>query len=166
MTAPTLERTKDAETVHALLAAAGSHLAAQGFRNWEPPYPLERIRHDVVTREVYLVKRDGVAVATFMLGPEPHRPYDPSPWEAGVPALYLNRIAVAPEAQGHGLGAWCLREIATIAGARGARAVRCDVLTANERLRRLYERHGYVARGARSHSGWAFTCYEMRLLPG
>ena len=155
----------DAEAVHALLADAGAHLATQGFRNWIPPYPLDRVRHDIATREVWLARRAGVAVATFMLGAHPHRPYDPSPWTRDdVPALYLNRIAVAPAEQGRGVATWCLRAILARGVECGAHAVRCDVLAANLRLRALYERHGFVARGERAHSGWTFTCYE-RVLP-
>ena len=165
--APVLVRATDddAPTVHALLAAAGAHLATQGFRNWIPPYKLDRVRRDVATREVYLVLRDEVPVATFMLGPAPQRPYDPWPWPSDAPALYLNRIAVAPEVQGQGVATWCLEAIATRAVVCGARVVRCDVLSANPRLRRWYERHGYVARGERAHSGWTFTCYELALPP-
>lgn len=155
----------DAEAVHALLAAAGRYLATQGYHNWQPPYPLERVRADIATREVYLVRDGVVPVASFMLGREPVRPYDHAFWE-DRPALYLNRIAVAPDAQGRGVGAWCLRVVAARARELGVRAVRCDVLAANTRLRRLYERHGYAARGEREHSGWRFTCYEMLLPEG
>src|SRR4051812_5282880 len=91
----------DAPRVHALLAAAGDALAADGFTNWIPAYPTENVERDVVERAVYLVTASapGVApmdVGTFMLGPAPHRPYEAMPWaEPDAPALYLNRMAVA-----------------------------------------------------------------------
>src|SRR5689334_20951251 len=119
----------DAPTVHAILAAAGDALAAEGFTNWIPPYPLENVARDVVERAVYLVRATaaGLApaeVATFMLGPEPHRPYEGMAWaEPDAPALYLNRLAVAPAWHGQGLGSWCLAEIARLTRDAGARAV-------------------------------------------
>jgi ribosomal protein S18 acetylase RimI-like enzyme len=100
-------------------------------------------------------------IATFTLGASARRPYSPQPWlDLSTPALYLNRLAVDPVLQGAGIGGWCLEQIERLARERGVRAVRCDVLSANARLCRLYERFGYVARGERSHSQWRFACYE------
>lgn len=156
----------DAAVVHALLADAGRTMAAHGFHNWDPPYPLERVTADIAEREVWLVQDDGVAVATYTLAPTPVRAYEFVPWsDPDARALYLNRLAVAPALQRHGIGAACLGAIDAHAREVGARAVRCDVLEANEALCAFYERHGYVRRGARAHSGWTFACYE-RVLPG
>ena len=104
---------------------------------------------------------EGGPIATFTIGATARRPYSPEPWfDSTAPALYLNRLAVDPSLQGGGIGGWCLEQIERLGRERGARAIRCDVLTANARFRRLYERLGYDARGERSHSGWRFTCYE------
>lgn len=163
----------DAPTVHGILAEAGNALAAEGFTNWIPPYPLENVARDVVERAVYLVAMAeegatagsaGTWVGTFMLGPEPHRPYVAMAWaEPDAPALYLNRMAIAPAWHGHGVGSWCLAEIARLARRAGARAVRCDVFEPNVRTRAFYERAGFVARGTRSHGGRTFVCYELVL---
>lgn len=155
----------EVETVARLLGDAGRHLATQGFDNWMPPYPVERVRADVAEREVYVVMRarGGAPVATYMLSPRPTHAYEPAPWpDPAGPAVYLNRLAVAPAAQGGGVGAWCLTSIDARARASGAGAVRCDVLASNAATRRFYERHGYVAHGERTHSGWTFACYERR----
>ena len=163
MTAPQLRRAddEDASVVHGILAAAGARLAEQGFANWQPPYPLARVMEDITKREVHLVVEGDEPVATFILRTAPPRPYDPPPWpDPELPALYLNRLAVHPRGQGRGLGAWCLAAVDLLARARRMHAVRCDVLLDNVRMRGLYERHGYVMRGERSHSGWRFACYE------
>jgi ribosomal protein S18 acetylase RimI-like enzyme len=152
----------DVDEVVRLLHAASRHLAEQGYANWTPPYPPERVAADVVSREVYLVyaAAGGAASGTFTLGTDAARPYDPAPWpDPSAPALYLNRLAVHPGVEGRGLGGWCLDEIARIARARGS-VVRCDVIARNRRLRGLYERHGYLLHGERSHSGWTFASYE------
>jgi ribosomal protein S18 acetylase RimI-like enzyme len=158
------------EAVHALLVACGAEMTRRGFMNWSVPYPLDRLRADAVGREVYLVHQAGEAgpVATFTIGVTPSRVYDDDAiWEEpGSPALYLNRLAVSPSAQGGGLGSWCMREIEAMALLRGCRAVRFDVLAANAGLRGFYERLGYRARGEREHDGWRFACYERRLFAG
>jgi len=152
----------DAESIHALLVAASELLARQGFLNWTPPYPIDRLRRDIEEREVYLVV-DGVRlVATYTLGREPVHHSTPEPWpEPELAALYLNRLAVHPERQGEGLGSWCLARIAERCRSSGASAVRCDVLAANRPLCAFYERHGYIERGRRSRQGHEFSCYEL-----
>jgi len=172
----------DAPRLHEIVAAAGRTMAEQGFDKWLSPGPIERFVEDIATRDVYVVlaapkspKRVrpylenykwgltlfGDPIATFTLGDTARRPYLPEPWlDPPAPALYLNRLAVDPVLQGTGIGGWCLEQIERLARERGARAVRCDVLTANAPLCRLYERFGYEVRGRRSHSGWGFSCYE------
>ncbi|HKG95779.1 MAG TPA: GNAT family N-acetyltransferase [Gemmatimonadaceae bacterium] len=156
-----------AEEVHALLAACGRHMAeARGFRNWEVPYPLERLRRDAAERELYGVRREpgGGLLATYTLALEPAVPYAPGFWGDGpvARALYLNRLAVHPDAQGDGLGGWCMRRVEERARELGCEAVRFDVLAANAALRTFYERLGYSPRGMRTHGGWEFACYEGR----
>ena len=156
----------DAAPVTALLAAAGAALAAQGFRNWEQPYPLAQVKRDIEERALCVVSDGNELVATFTLGPAPVLPYEPAPWpDLALAAAYLNRMAVLPARQGTGLGRWCLAEVDREAATLGAAAVRCDVLAGNRRACRFYEGHGYRACGTREHSGWQFCCYERRLAP-
>lgn len=152
----------DAGALHALLAAAGRHLLAQGFDNWTPPYPADRFAADVARGVVHGAWLDGAAVATFTLAPDPPRPYEPHiRWQApDAPARYLNRLAIDPARQRAGLGRWCLAAIDALAREAGAVAVRCDVLAANAGVRAFYERHGYAYRGERAHAGRTFASYE------
>ncbi len=153
-----------ATEVHAVLVACGAHLAGQGFHNWSPPYPPERLLADVAAREVWAVWMDDVVAATFTLGTTPPHPDDPPAWrEPDAPALYLSRLAVHPDAQGHGLGAWCMGRVERRARELGCRAVRFDVLAANARLRAFYERLGYEPRGERTRPPYTFACYDKLL---
>ena len=155
----------DISTVHALLAAAGDALAARGGTNWVPAYPLERLTADVAQEVVWLVRDPAHAmVATYMLRLAPVHPYKGIAWSTpDHSARYMNRLAVHPLRQGEGIGSWCLAHIAESCAHEGVTAIRCDVITANVPLCRFYEQAGYVARGTREHSGWAFTCYERVL---
>ena len=163
-TAPALRRARaeDAAPLHALIAAAGRHLLAQGFDNWTPPYPLERFAADVAAGTVYGAWDAAGPVATFTLASAPPRPYERTGlWaEPDAPARYLNRLAIDPARQRAGLGGWCLARIDDLARDAGARAVRCDVLFANAGVRAFYERHGYRLRGERAHGGRRFATYE------
>lgn len=58
--------------------------------------------------------------------------------------LYIDGIAVSPEARGQGVGTRLLEEIAIIAREQGMRWVRLDVIDTNPRAKALYERVGYT----------------------
>ena len=166
-----LANSDDVAAVHALLSAAGDRLAARGFPNWLPAYPRQRVEENVSDGIVWKVSDAergahdaGALVATYTLRPIPVHPYRDIEWaDASARARYLNRLAVHPTSQGRGIGRWCLEQIETQCAAEGVTSVRCDVLQANVPLRRFYERHGYVNRGSRFHSGWWFNVYEQVL---
>lgn len=150
--------------VHAVLAACGAELARQGFGNWDPPYPPARLLEDVAEREVWAVWMAGEVAATYTLGTTPPHPADPPAWrQPDAPALYLSRLAVLPRAQGGGVGAWCMGQVERRGRELGCRAVRFDVLAANERLRAFYQRLGYEPRGERTRGAFTFACYDKLL---
>ena len=62
---------------------------------------------------------------------------------------WVQTMAVAPAAQGQGLGARLLLELLDEAARRGQRTVRLEVRSDNAPAQRLYERHGFVREGVR-----------------
>lgn len=153
----------EVERAHAIVTAAGLALRERlGFGYWDPPYPLDRMRAEAGTRDVLLVLEAGAPVATFTVGPTPLVPY--GVFDAAVPALYLNRLAVVPARWGGGLGRFCMVDVEARARAGGARAVRLDAVTANLPLCRFYRGLGYVERGPHRYGSLAVTCFE-RILP-
>lgn len=160
---------RDQEAIYTLLAEAGARLAADGYFNWTPPYPRERIAADLAGGVMHLVfspegnSRDA-PLATYTLRAEPVHSYRPPPWpRPSLRAWYLNRLAVSVAAQGNGVGSWCLEHLRRAATAAKIQAIRCDVLADNRALCAFYGRAGYQACGRRAHSGWEFGCYELRL---
>jgi ribosomal protein S18 acetylase RimI-like enzyme len=161
-----LATSDDIDAVHALLARAGEGLATLGFKNWVPAYPRERLVESVHAGALWVVRRQGTGElqATYTLRTTPIHPYGEFGWgTAGQEARYLGRLAVDPALQGTGIGRWCLRHVAAECTLEGVASVRCDVLSTNQKLRRFYERAGFVSRGEREHSGWRFTVYELML---
>ena len=57
--------------------------------------------------------------------------------------LYVDGIAVAPDARGLGVGTRLLHETTAVARSLGKRFVRLDVIDTNPRAQALYERLGY-----------------------
>ena len=66
------------EVAHAILAECGRALAAAGYHNWDPPYPIERMRAEATTREVYLVSEGGRPIATYTVTTTMPHPYPPA----------------------------------------------------------------------------------------
>ena len=62
---------------------------------------------------------------------------------------FVQTIAVAPAAQGQGLGARLLEALLTEAARRGQRSVSLEVRADNLPAQRLYERHGFTRTGVR-----------------
>ncbi len=62
---------------------------------------------------------------------------------------FVQTLAVAPEAQGRGLGSCLLIALLDEAARRGQRAVSLEVRADNEAAQRLYSRHGFTRTGVR-----------------
>ena len=62
---------------------------------------------------------------------------------------WVQTLAVAPEAQGRGLGDRLLRALLEEAARRGQRTVALEVRADNAPAQRLYARHGFVREGVR-----------------
>ena len=62
---------------------------------------------------------------------------------------FVQTMAVAPAAQGHGVGARLLRALLEEADRRGHRTVSLEVRADNAPAQRLYARHGFGRRGVR-----------------
>jgi ribosomal protein S18 acetylase RimI-like enzyme len=135
------------EAAHAIVAACGRALAAGGWRNWDPPYPLERMRAEATSRQIYLVTDGDEAVATYTVTTTPPHDYPPAIFAPAVPALYLNRLAVVPARQKSGLGRACMADVEAHARAAACRVVRFDVFRDNAVIRAFYQRLGYTELG-------------------
>jgi [ribosomal protein S18]-alanine N-acetyltransferase len=64
---------------------------------------------------------------------------------------YIQTIAVAVEAQGHGIGTALLLALLDEARRRGVPHVDLEVKADNDTARRLYDRHGFVEIAVRRH---------------
>jgi len=149
------------EPLHAILVACGRDLATRfGQHHWDPAYAIDKLRVDAATREVHGVFDDGRLIGTFTVGPEPLPDYPRSYWSPVEPALYLNRLAIHPSLQGHGLGRAAMALVEDLARAQGARAVRLDAVAAHAPLCAFYRALGYRACGPFAIGAIPVECYE------
>ncbi len=101
-------------------------------RTWDKRFQ-DRVRHALESQYVLLGELPDGALATYASGSydEPSR------------AAFLDLLAVAPQAQGRGLGRAALREFERRMQQRGAKYIHLDCLTYNEAGNRLYESEGF-----------------------
>jgi GNAT superfamily N-acetyltransferase len=131
-----------ADAIYALLTACGQHMKVHlGLLHWDPPCLIDDVRNYIRDAAVYAVidTSSQQIVATFTVSHVSFVNYDESIW--AIPAqraLYLSKLAVAPEHQGRGIGAWCMIQIESIARTQRCQAVRFDALLANTGLIRFY----------------------------
>ena len=115
---------------------------------WARPWPSEadrsyRIRRDLATGKTWLLRDNGIAVATITADSQP------SPvWTAErqrEPAVYVHRLVVGRDHAGLRLGS-ALLDWAGLTARRGygARWVRVDVWSTNQKLHAYYEREGFT----------------------
>jgi len=142
----------EVEPLHEILRLCGLDIQSRfGLAQWIPPYPLELMQRDAEQKSVYAVLDGDRTVATFTVGTQPPFYYDPSLSEfPNAKAMYLNRLAVLPEMQGHGLGTWCMQIIDRLAVDSGCALLRFDTYDKNLKLIDFYRGLGYQERGSRT----------------
>ena len=96
---------------------------------------------DRTDRENYLVAEDDGDVLGYVLV------HQNIPLASHAHVLGINGLAVAPAAQGRGVGRALIEAAVTEAARRGATKVQLRVLGENPGARRLYERCGFVVEG-------------------
>lgn len=145
--------TEDAPVLRALLNSAYRSLAASGLNFTAASQDEELTRHQIRTREVYLMERAREIVGTVRLRDRVD--------EAGVRHLYVSGLAVRPDLQGLGLGGELLRFAEAVAGDRGIRVLRLDTAKPATHLIELYTHAGYRACGERHWEGKMYDSVIM-----
>ena len=126
-------------------------MVESGIEQWRPgELPGGRVRHFIVDGEVTVLRYGdeiaGSAAVTWA---------DPFAWNdsVGVAAGYVHQLMLARHLAGQGLGRRLLQRAEARIHHAGLRRVRLDFVANNDRLRRYYERAGYVHVGETDFGG-------------
>ena len=93
--------------------------------------------------KIFLLRQRGKAIATLCLTEKKPWAIDPSYFSKTKRSLYLVGMAVAPKSQGRGIGRRCMAEVAGIARAWPAEAIRLDSYDAAAGAGGFYASCGY-----------------------
>ncbi|MEV5144292.1 GNAT family N-acetyltransferase [Streptomyces sp. NPDC052727] len=121
---------------------AAEWISKLGSDQWSRPYPADRLLATIEAGTVFML-RDGVRTAgTITLTPDAEEGL----WsveELGEPSMFVNKLTVAREYAGRELGSRLLDWAGDRAYRAGAKWLRLDAWTTNERLQRYYLDEGF-----------------------
>ncbi|WP_353943693.1 GNAT family N-acetyltransferase [Streptomyces sp. HUAS MG91] len=136
---------------------AAAWLSQLGTDQWQRPYPADKLLATIEAGHVFMARDGHVTAATITLTPDA----EGGLWteeELREPCMFINKLTVGREYAGQNLGGRLLDWASDRAHHAGARWLRLDAWTTNEKLQRYYIRQGFahvrtVSEGAAVNGG-------------
>ena len=142
-------------------------MQASGNQQWGADYPNREVfARDVTNSELWVAELAGQVAGVVAICREQSPEYADAGWDLSASALVVHRLAVAPEARGHGVAAALMAQAERLARASRITQIRLDTNTENKPMQALVERLGYALVGEISllrRPGLRFRCYEKVL---
>ena len=157
----------DFPAVCALYQAVCAVMAQDASPQWVwGEYPSEALLHATLAAGSLYVLREGdklLGAVTVDTRFDPE--YAQVDWRFGVRPGAFHRLAVAPQAQGRGLGRRMIADVCDILRAQGCDALRIDTYSPNAAAQGLYAAIGMRRAGEIrfAHRPLPFYCYELAL---
>lgn len=137
----------------------------RGFNQWSlPPYdednPMYKVMKDSVDqKEVYLVVKDDLALATMTLQWEDEYFWGKRPDDAG----YIHKLAIRSAYHGQKIGQYFMAWAENVIEEVGRPYARLDCMAENEGINRFYQSLGYKLIGVKEDFRWKANLYEKRV---
>ncbi|MGW5305319.1 GNAT family N-acetyltransferase [Streptomyces griseoluteus] len=134
---------QDVSKLLAFREEAAAWLRGLGSDQWSRPYPADKLVATIEAGTVFML-RDGHAIAgTITITPEAEEGLWTSD-ELAEPSMFINKLTVDRAYAGQDLGGRLIDWAGDRAHRAGARWIRLDAWTTNERLQRYYLEHGFT----------------------
>ena len=159
----------DFPAVCALYETVCADMLAHGLQQWHwGQYPNEDLVRQSLNAGTLYVVREGDALACAVTVDNFFEPeYAAVNWHCGVNPGTFHRVAIAPDAQGKGLGRKVMNEIIALLREKGYDSLHADTLCDNVKALTLYKSLGMTEAGCVYYPGEAegkpFICLEMPL---
>ncbi|WP_405890332.1 GNAT family N-acetyltransferase [Streptomyces sp. NBC_00133] len=121
---------------------AGAWLSRLGTDQWQRLYPAQKLLETIESGTVFMVRDGDATAATVTLTPEAEGGLW-SEQELKEPSLFINKLTVARTHAGQNLGGRILDWAGDRAYRAGAKWLRLDAWTTNERLQEYYVSQGF-----------------------
>ncbi|GAA1016770.1 GNAT family N-acetyltransferase [Streptomyces thermogriseus] len=121
---------------------AAAWLSRLGTDQWQRPYPADKLLETIQAGSVFMLLDGETTAGTITLTPEA----EPGLWtdqELAEPSMFINKLTVARTHAGQNLGGRLLDWAGDRAYRAGAKWLRLDAWTTNQRLQAYYLRQGF-----------------------
>jgi ribosomal protein S18 acetylase RimI-like enzyme len=154
----------DAEDIAAVRTAAAQHLTAQhGRGHWSSAAGPQSVLRQLRTSRVLVARRGKAVVGTVRVEAKKPWAIDVSYFATVDSPTYLHDLAVAPDAQGHGVGRRLVEAALTDARRAGFGAVRLDAYNHAAGAGGFYVLCGFREVGRVTYRGTPLIYYERVL---
>jgi len=154
----------DAGAIAELRAAVAQALTLMhGKGHWSASVTEKATLRDIRTSRVILARTGAEIVGTLSLGTRKPWAIAPEYFAPVTRALYLRDMAVAPAAQGHGVGRLLLTEAERVARAWPADAIRLDAYDGAVGAGAFYAKYGFKEVGRVVYRGTPLIYFELLL---
>ncbi|MFH9977827.1 GNAT family N-acetyltransferase [Streptomyces sp. NPDC017179] len=121
---------------------AAEWISKLGSDQWSRPYPADRLLVTIETGTVFMLRDGGCTAATITLTSEAEEGLW-SAEELSEPSMFVNKLTVSRDYAGQNLGGRLLDWAGDRAYRAGAKWLRLDAWTTNDRLQRYYLDQGF-----------------------
>lgn len=154
----------EAAAIAELHAAAAQRLTAQhGEGFWSKPLSEKGVLFTMRNASVYVARKGDKPIATLTLATRKPWAIDRKYFSKSKRPLYLIAMAVAPDAQGQGIGRLCIEETKTIAKEWPGDAICLDAYDAAAGAGGFYRKCGFREVGRAAYRGNPLIYFEMML---
>lgn len=159
---------KDLRQLMALTRACAKFMISQGIHQWNEHYPsVTAFEKDLNRKELYVFELEKTVIGCIVISTLKDDEYLPISWLSETEHnIYIHRLAILPEFQGHGYAQQLMDFAEDYAKSKGFESVRLDTFSQNKRNHRFYEKRGYQRLGNiffPKQSTDPFHCYELIL---
>ncbi|MGX4690882.1 GNAT family N-acetyltransferase [Streptomyces sp. JNUCC 63] len=121
---------------------AAEWISKLGSDQWSRPYPADRLLATIEVGTVFMLRDGGCTTVTITLTPEAEEGLW-SAEELSEPSMFVNKLTVSRDYAGQNLGGRLLDWAGDRAYRVGAKWLRLDAWTTNDRLQRYYLDQGF-----------------------
>ena len=145
--------------VYSILKICGEDMhKKQSLNHWLKPYPINKIKEDIHSKRVFLVKDNNEYIATFSLDKNSSKFFNDN-----GPYIYLSKFAVLPNRSGKGIGKKCLEYIDCLIKDEKYKGVRLDVYDKSTHAINFYLKNGFNNLFESKTTNFTVICMEKRV---
>ncbi|MBD1383535.1 GNAT family N-acetyltransferase [Metabacillus arenae] len=158
---------QDLKRINEMVMKTVAIMKSEGNDQWDETYPkMDQFRTDLRNGTLYVKQENDDVIGSITMDQNFPKEYDGIQWTSKFALSFtFHRLVVDPEARKSGMASELIEFTEKEAASKGARFMKIDTYSLNEKAQKLLVRNGYVKVGEMSFHGKEnhFYCYEKRI---